>query len=142
MDTAHLLSRQCRPQSYCISIQRIDGRCDRVRASTHRWLDEAPTPKGACLRLTFPKLVHPAAECRWPAAPWVWVIAFDHREGRKSNRGYAPGRFTARVALWRGHYRLGILLIRSLNEPKQNVSARFLTSQYRDNSSTYWGAGP
>ena len=54
MDAAHLLSRQRRPQSYRIPIQRIDGRCDRVRASTHRWLDEAPTSKGACLRLTFP----------------------------------------------------------------------------------------
>ena len=58
MDTSHLLSRQRRPQSYRIPIQRIDGRCDRVRASTHRWLDEAPTSKGACLRLTFPTPVH------------------------------------------------------------------------------------
>src|SRR6478609_8670691 len=39
MDTAHLLSRQRRPQSYRVPIQLIDGRCDRVRASTHRWLD-------------------------------------------------------------------------------------------------------
>jgi hypothetical protein len=43
---------------YRIPIQRIDGRCDRVRASTHRWLDEAPTSKGACLRLSLPTLVH------------------------------------------------------------------------------------
>src|SRR6476619_3480045 len=58
MDTSHLLSRQRRPQSYRIPIQRIDGRCDRVRASTHRWLDEAPTSKGACLRLTFSTSVY------------------------------------------------------------------------------------
>jgi hypothetical protein len=55
------------PQSYRIPIQRIDGRCDRVRASTHRWLDEAATSKGACLRLTFSTTVHhrlPAAALR------------------------------------------------------------------------------
>jgi hypothetical protein len=54
MDVAHLLSRQRRPQSYCVSIQRIDGRCNRVRASTHRWLDEAPASKGQFLYLTSP----------------------------------------------------------------------------------------
>jgi hypothetical protein len=32
------------------------------------------------------------------AAPWVWAIAFDHRDGRKSNRGYAPTREAAMQA--------------------------------------------
>jgi hypothetical protein len=54
MDVAHLLSRQRRPQSHGVSIQRIDGRCNRVRASTHRCLDEAPASKDRFLYLTSP----------------------------------------------------------------------------------------
>jgi hypothetical protein len=39
------------------------------------------------------------------AAPWVWAIAFDHREGRKSSRGYEPTREAAMQAFARNWHR-------------------------------------
>jgi hypothetical protein len=51
-----------------------------------------------------------------PAAePWVWDIAFDHREGRKSSRGYAPTREAAMQAFTKSwHGECGILRDRKI----------------------------
>jgi hypothetical protein len=105
MDTSHLLSGQRRPQSNRSPIQRIDGRCGRVRASTHRWLDEAPTSKGACLRLTFPTPVPPlpAAALRLPnmrragkskPVVWRWEARFmaEGATGSPATRRASPAR--------------------------------------------------
>jgi hypothetical protein len=38
-------------------------------------------------------------------APWVWAMAFDHRDGRKPNRGYAPTREAAMEAFAKAWHR-------------------------------------
>jgi hypothetical protein len=99
MDATDLLSRQRRPPSYRIPIQRLDGRCDRVRASTHRWLDATPTSKGARLDLTLPTLMHDA-RCTGTAGPIIGqLLGTDSREHIKRDTKKWPSETGAEMTL-------------------------------------------